>query len=151
MQDSVGILLSTFYQLLYLSPGRPETNQKKHTRTQHTDDAVHVTRFLLCPASQTTQHTYSTKNPSPDASQTHLPERPRSWLSMRRDSCLSVPMTISPPASTTFCLSPAVYFLYSSSMPYSTNICGGNFFCDVTNTMLINELLNPLAPSMLPV
>lgn len=50
----------------------------------------------------------------------HLPERPRSWLSMRRDSCRSVPMTISPPASTTVCLSVAVYFLYSSSIACST-------------------------------
>ena len=31
----------------------------------------------------------------------YMPERPRSWLSMRRDSCRSVPMTKRPPSSTT--------------------------------------------------
>lgn len=35
----------------------------------------------------------------------HLPDRPLSWLSMRRDSCRSVPITISPPAATTVSLS----------------------------------------------
>lgn len=47
---------------------------------------------------------------------THLPERPLSWLSIRRDSCLSVPSTIRPPAATTLLLSCAVNFLYSSSI-----------------------------------
>ena len=36
-------------------------------------------------------------------------------------------------------------------MPYSTNIRGGNLLCDVTEMMLIDERLNPLALLMLPV
>lgn len=46
----------------------------------------------------------------------HLPDLPLSWLSMRRDSCLSVPSTISPPALTTLFLSCDVNCLYSCSM-----------------------------------
>ena len=44
------------------------------------------------------------------------PDRPRSWLSMRRDSCLSVPTTWSPPSTTTSAFSFSVTTLYSDSI-----------------------------------
>ena len=46
----------------------------------------------------------------------HLPPRPLSWLSIRRDSCRSVPMTCRPPSSTTSVFSVSVTSLYSASM-----------------------------------
>ena len=46
------------------------------------------------------------------------PERPLSWLSIRLDSCLSVPMMQRPPSSLTFCCSSALSALnFSSSSP----------------------------------
>ena len=42
------------------------------------------------------------------------PARPRSWLSMRRDSCRSVPRMCRPPAATTSSCSRAVWILSSS-------------------------------------
>mmetsp|Transcript_12226 Transcript_12226/g.22251 ORF Transcript_12226/g.22251 Transcript_12226/m.22251 type:complete len:299 (-) Transcript_12226:1051-1947(-) len=42
--------------------------------------------------------------------------RPRSWLSMRLESCLSVPMTCSPPSATTSSFSALVITLYSPSI-----------------------------------
>mmetsp|Transcript_27169 Transcript_27169/g.45447 ORF Transcript_27169/g.45447 Transcript_27169/m.45447 type:complete len:316 (+) Transcript_27169:1063-2010(+) len=62
------------------------------------------------------------------------PERPRSWLSMRRDSCRSVPTTCSPPSCRTTSRSSLVTTLYSATIasnaarsPSSTGSCVGAF------------------------
>ena len=59
------------------------------------------------------------------------PERPRSWLSMRRLSCRSVPITIRPPAASAFSLSRAICSLMRPIlMSRSTPSRPGGFLLD---------------------
>mmetsp|Transcript_40760 Transcript_40760/g.121592 ORF Transcript_40760/g.121592 Transcript_40760/m.121592 type:complete len:223 (+) Transcript_40760:1970-2638(+) len=59
------------------------------------------------------------------------PERPRSWLSMRRDSWRSVPITCSPPSLTTSAFSTSVTALYSASIVWNASRS-----CSVTASLL---------------